>query len=97
MRIGTILHVSLVRRIKRFCHRRRRVIVKHEMMDTKDLANTPAREPPEGMTSNLVDPYSFFPLMVGVIAVSLVLTTVAVGLRVYTRLRLVKSCWEERE
>ena len=64
-------------------------------MDLDVLAHTPALEPPKGVTSNFVDPYSLQPLMIGIVVLCLVLTAIAIGMRVYTRVRTVKTRWEE--
>ena len=64
-------------------------------MDPATLAHTPALEPPKGVTPNFVDPYSLQPLMIGIVVLCQVLTAIAIGIRVYTRVRTVKGHWEE--
>lgn len=64
-------------------------------MDPATLAHTPALEPPKGVTPNFVDPYSLQPLTIGIVVLCLVLTAIATGIRVYTRVRTVKGHWEE--
>ncbi|KAI1505651.1 hypothetical protein F5X99DRAFT_428763 [Biscogniauxia marginata] len=50
-----------------------------------DPNNTPALEPPLGEESNFVDPYSLQPQRIAVATVALVVCTISVASRVYTR------------
>lgn len=57
-----------------------------------DLANTPALQPPPGLTPNLVNPTSAFQqMLVAIYVTSLILTSIVVPLRLYTKIFIVKS------
>jgi hypothetical protein len=51
----------------------------------------PAHEPPSGIESNFMDPYTQHPTLVAVSAVCLILTTSAICIRVYTRGPILKQ------
>lgn len=53
-----------------------------------DLANTPAGAPPEGQTSNFVDPPSQQTAMIAVSTAMMVLVLISVPIRLYTSFRI---------
>ena len=56
-----------------------------------DPNKTPALEPPPGVKSNLVDPYSQQSTLIVVSVVCIALTTIGVAARFYTRLAVFKQ------
>ncbi|KAG9513740.1 hypothetical protein KCU93_g9993, partial [Aureobasidium melanogenum] len=61
-----------------------------------DLTTIPARPPPPGVTSNLLDPYStgYQQTICNIICV--IFVTIFVGMRIYTRIKLVKCVsWDD--
>ncbi len=57
-----------------------------------DFANTPALQPPPGLTPNLVNPSSTFQqALVAVYVTSFILTSIVVPLRLYTKIFIVRS------
>ncbi|KAI4221464.1 MAG: hypothetical protein L6R36_006888 [Xanthoria steineri] len=55
-------------------------------MDKMYLATTPALQPPPGVESNLLDPDSLNPVIIGVSTLCLVLATIMISIRLVTKL-----------
>jgi hypothetical protein len=55
------------------------------------LLNGPAGKPPEGVTSNFIDPANLEATTIVVLAVGLVLATLAFSIRMYTKSFLIRS------
>jgi hypothetical protein len=56
-----------------------------------DPNTTPALAPPEGVIPNLIDPYTRQPILIGTATACLTLTTLCILVRLYTKVRILKS------
>lgn len=67
-------------------------------MNLTDPSNTPALAPPPGVTSNFVNPESLLTYVIVTIALCLTLTTVTIGLRIFTKVHIAKAMhWDDCE
>ncbi|KAI0888124.1 uncharacterized protein GGS22DRAFT_185504 [Annulohypoxylon maeteangense] len=65
-------------------------------MDTaQDISQLPALEPPAGVVPNFIDPFTFYPWILAIGLISIVLMTAAVGIRIYTKAVILKSMKHE--
>lgn len=55
----------------------------------------PALQPPAGMISNFDNPFSFYPWILAIGIISMVLMTLAVVIRIYTKVFIMKSMKHE--
>lgn len=62
-----------------------------DMAAAFDPNTTPALAPPEGVVPNLIDPFTRQPILIGTAAACLTLTTLCILLRLYTKLRILKT------
>lgn len=53
------------------------------------LLNGPALKPPPGVVPNFIDPPNLYDTAIAVQIVTLVLSTVAVAMRIYTKVRII--------
>ncbi|KAI4858983.1 hypothetical protein F4820DRAFT_189684 [Hypoxylon rubiginosum] len=65
------------------------------MTSTQDLSLMPALQPPTGVIPNFDDPFSFYPWILAIGIISMVLMTLAVIIRIYTKLVIMKPMQHE--
>jgi hypothetical protein len=56
-----------------------------------DPNTTPALAPPEGVIPNLINQYTRQPILIGTATACLTLTTLCIAIRIYTKIRILKS------
>ena len=56
-----------------------------------DIYTTPALEPPEGQSSNLVDPYSTNPHLIVTYSVCLTMVMIFIAIRTFTKVHVLKE------
>ncbi|PVH92218.1 hypothetical protein DM02DRAFT_605614 [Periconia macrospinosa] len=61
------------------------------LSDSSPSAELPALSPPPNVTSNFTDPPSLMPWIIAVLVVTMILMFAVVGIRVFTRVKLVKE------
>lgn len=75
-----------------------RVLFNIKMTSIQGLNTIPGLLPPPGVTPNFVNPYNQNKITICLIAVCLPITTFFVFIRMYTKIRLIKShAWEDCE
>lgn len=65
------------------------------MTSTEDISQLPALAPPAGVVSNFVDPFTFYPWILAIGIISMVLMTLAVAIRIYTKAVILRAMKHE--
>ncbi|OTA95586.1 hypothetical protein M434DRAFT_196250 [Hypoxylon sp. CO27-5] len=61
----------------------------------QDISHIPALQPPAGVTPNFEDPFTFYPWILAIGVVTMVLMTLAVSIQIYTKAVIMKSMKHE--
>ncbi|KAI1099435.1 hypothetical protein F4804DRAFT_321956 [Jackrogersella minutella] len=65
------------------------------MSSGQDLSQLPALQPPAGVVSNFVDPFTFYPWILAIGIITMVLMTFAMSIQIYTKAIILKSMKHE--